>query len=69
LVPDIVEAILGGWAERRVMLEKLERPLPMGWEEQRRTLGAGAIAIPSGLAARELRRLPVFRESVGRAGL
>jgi hypothetical protein len=30
-----VEAILGAWADQRVMLEKLERPLPVGWEEQR----------------------------------
>ena len=37
LAPDIVEAILGGWADQRVMLERLERPLPMGWEEQRAT--------------------------------
>ena len=36
LAPDLVEAILGGWADQRVMLEKLERPLPVGWEEQRR---------------------------------
>ncbi len=36
LAPDIVEAILGGWADQRVMLKKLERPLPVGWEEQRR---------------------------------
>ena len=35
LAPDIVEAILGGWADQRVMLKKLERPLPMVWEEQR----------------------------------
>ena len=39
LAPDIVEAILGGWADQRVMLERLERPLPVWWEEQRRTLG------------------------------
>jgi len=38
LSPDIAEAIIGGWADRRVMLEKLERPLPVGWEEQRRDL-------------------------------
>ena len=38
LAPDIVEAILGGWADQRVMLERLERPLPAGWEEQRRNL-------------------------------
>jgi hypothetical protein len=35
LAPDLVGAILGGWADQRVMLEKLERPLPVGWEEQR----------------------------------
>ena len=39
LVPDTVEAILGGWADQRVMLEKLERPLPMGWEEQLTCIG------------------------------
>jgi hypothetical protein len=33
-----VEAILGGWADQRVMLEKLERPLPVGWEEQRQSI-------------------------------
>ena len=38
LAPDIVEVILGGWADQRVMLESLERPLPVGWEEQRRNL-------------------------------
>jgi hypothetical protein len=30
LAPNIVEAILGGWADERVMLEKLEWPLPVG---------------------------------------
>ncbi len=38
LAPDIVEAILGGWADQRVMLERLERALPVGWEEQRARL-------------------------------
>ena len=38
LAPDIVEAILGGWVDQRVMLEKLEQTLPMGWAEQRRHL-------------------------------
>ena len=33
-----VEAILGGWADQRVMLEQQERPLPVGWEEQRARL-------------------------------
>jgi hypothetical protein len=35
LAPDIVEAILGGWADQRVMLEQLEWPLPVRWDEQR----------------------------------
>ena len=45
LAPDIVEAILGGWADQRVMLERLERPLPMGWEEQRRTVARSQSAM------------------------
>jgi hypothetical protein len=40
LAPNIIEAILGGWADQRVMLERLERPLPSGWEEQRGILAA-----------------------------
>ena len=39
LAPDLVEAILTGWADQRVMLEWLERPPPMGWEEQRALFG------------------------------
>jgi hypothetical protein len=42
LAPDLVEAILGGWAYQRVMLEKLERPLPVEWEEQRAALSGSA---------------------------
>jgi hypothetical protein len=38
LAPDIVEAILSGWADQRLMLERLERPLPLGWKEQRAAL-------------------------------
>jgi hypothetical protein len=34
LAPDIVEAIMGGWADQRLMLERLERPIPLGWEKQ-----------------------------------
>ena len=41
LAPDIVEAILGGWEDQRVMLEKLECPLPVAWEEQRRVRASG----------------------------
>jgi hypothetical protein len=35
LAPDIVEEILAGSADRSLMLERLERPLPARWEEQR----------------------------------
>jgi hypothetical protein len=35
LAPDLVVAVLAGWADQRVMLERLERPLPVGWGEQR----------------------------------
>ena len=34
LSPDIVEAILGGRADQSVVLDRLERPLPMNWWEQ-----------------------------------
>jgi hypothetical protein len=36
LAPDIIEAILAGKADQSLMLERLERPLPAGWEEHRR---------------------------------
>src|ERR671918_2848277 len=35
LTPDIIEAILAGGADQSLMLERLERPLPASWEEQR----------------------------------
>ena len=35
LAPEPTEAILSGWANQRVMLERLQRPLPVRWEEQR----------------------------------
>jgi hypothetical protein len=38
LAPDIIEAILGGMADQSLMLERLERPLPADWAEQRRYL-------------------------------
>jgi hypothetical protein len=41
LAPDIVEAILGGTADESLMLERLERPLPASWEEQRGWLAGG----------------------------
>jgi hypothetical protein len=37
LAPDVVEDILAGTADHA--LGKLARPLPPGWEEQRRLLG------------------------------
>jgi hypothetical protein len=35
LAPDIIEAFLGGRADQSLMLERLERPLPASWKEQR----------------------------------
>ena len=39
LAPDIVEAILAARTDQGMMLERLERPLPADWKEQRRLLG------------------------------
>ena len=68
LAPDIVEAILDGQADQALMLERLERPLPASWEQQRRGSGSpiGATeadwpitpAAASGAAAREQRVEP-----------
>ena len=38
LAPDTVEAVLAGKADQALMLERLERPLPASWEEQRQHL-------------------------------
>ena len=35
LAPDIIDAILAGSTDQALMLERLERPLPASWEEQR----------------------------------
>jgi hypothetical protein len=35
LAPDIVEAILIGSTDQGMMLERLDRPLPASWDEQR----------------------------------
>ena len=32
---DILEAIRDGRTDRALMMERLEQPLPAGWEEQR----------------------------------
>ena len=36
LAPDIVDTILEGRSDQALMLERLERPLPACWVEQRR---------------------------------
>jgi hypothetical protein len=41
LAPDIVEFILAGQADRGLMLESLERPLPACWEEQHQLVRRG----------------------------
>ena len=38
LAPYIVEQILAGTADQRMMLEALKKGLPVGWENQRRVL-------------------------------
>jgi hypothetical protein len=38
LAPDMIEAILAGSADQSLRLERLERPLPVSWEEQRLAL-------------------------------
>src|SRR5262245_45554896 len=42
LAPDFVEAIVGGLADQWVMLKRLERPLPVGWDEQRSVAVCGS---------------------------
>jgi hypothetical protein len=39
LAPDIVDTILAGSADQSLMLERLERPLPASWAEQREHFG------------------------------
>jgi hypothetical protein len=38
LAPEIIEMILRGGADQSLMLERLERPLPASWVEQRAVL-------------------------------
>jgi hypothetical protein len=38
LAAELVAAILAGWADGRLMLERLERPRPTSWKEQRAVL-------------------------------
>jgi hypothetical protein len=42
LAPDIVEGALNGTLSSEFMLERAVKPLPIGWEDQRRILHAGA---------------------------
>lgn len=39
LAPDIIQAILDGWEPSGLSLEKLTKPFPDDWSEQRRHLG------------------------------
>ena len=38
LAPELIEAILAGQTDQSLMLERLARPLPASWEEQRTVL-------------------------------
>jgi hypothetical protein len=38
LAPDIVEVVLAGRTDQSLVLERLERPPPPGWEEQRQLI-------------------------------
>ena len=40
LAPDIVDAILAGTLNQSVMLDRLEKGMPVGWEEQRSSIVA-----------------------------
>jgi hypothetical protein len=40
LAPDVVEAVLEGRSGHALMLERLERPLPASWEQQRELVGS-----------------------------
>ena len=51
LVLDIVEAILAGRPDEDMMLERLERPLPASWEEQRARIGKPKKCKPSDVAS------------------
>jgi hypothetical protein len=72
LAPDIVEAILGGWADQRVMLAPRKRPLPIsvgGAAHPHTMLGpvdrlARACGMPAG-KGRSDRPLPRARTTQG----
>ena len=52
LAPDTVEAVLAGRADQALMLERLERPLPVSWGEQRTRLLARRSAVITAFSAR-----------------
>ena len=45
LAPDIIKAILAKRTDQWLILERLERPLPMSWEDQRSLLPAASTPI------------------------
>jgi hypothetical protein len=45
LAPDIIEAILAKRTDQWLIMERLERPLPMSWEDQRSLLPAASTPI------------------------
>jgi hypothetical protein len=47
LAPDIIEMILEGRSDQALMLEYLERPLPAGWDEQRKLLMLARKGMPA----------------------
>ncbi len=55
LAPDIIEAILEGRTDDRMMLKPLDRPLPMRWEEQQVVLGVYPVGIGSELSRSTLK--------------
>ena len=58
LAPEIVDRILAGKADQALMLERLEKPLPMSWDEQRRQLVLSRKGMPN------LIRAPLTRATV-----
>src|SRR3954447_23202377 len=73
---DLVEVLLGGWADQLAMLRRVKRPLPPGWKEQytvllvvrRRRLVPPSPTTSRGLSPR--RSLPTrFGRRNARAGL
>jgi site-specific DNA recombinase len=46
LAPDIVESILDGYQPSDLTFEKLTRPLPLSWAEQRKQLGFSSLRPP-----------------------